>query len=170
MPSSPEVLRTSTAAALSLRLAPGRFSRDVELGGINVLLDYERGCHANCAYCGLARERPGAYARSVLVNRRRSLLRRSVITQKHAELLRSEAYAPDFGEEGIVLWQAIRSLPKRQRAALVLRFYEDLPEAEIARILNAPVGTVKSLVHRGLGKLRDRVGSELGVTDPRSRS
>ena len=61
MPSSPEVLRTSTAAALSLRLAPGRFSRDVELGGINVLLDYERGCHANCAYCGLARERPGAY-------------------------------------------------------------------------------------------------------------
>jgi lipoyl synthase len=61
MPSSPEVLRTSNAAALSLRLAPGRFSRDVELGGINVLLDYERGCHANCAYCGLARERPGAY-------------------------------------------------------------------------------------------------------------
>jgi len=61
MAQSPEILRTSTAAALSLRLAPGRFSRDVELGGINVLLDYERGCHANCAYCGLARERPGAY-------------------------------------------------------------------------------------------------------------
>jgi lipoyl synthase len=61
MASSPEVLRTSTAAALALRLAPGRFSRDIELGGINVLLDYERGCHANCAYCGLARERPGAY-------------------------------------------------------------------------------------------------------------
>lgn len=61
MPASPEVLRTSTAAALSLRLQPGRFARDVELGGINVLLDYERGCHANCAYCGLARERPGGY-------------------------------------------------------------------------------------------------------------
>jgi biotin synthase len=59
--SSPEYLRTSNAAALSLRLEPGRFYRDVELGGINVLLDYERGCHANCAYCGLARERPGAY-------------------------------------------------------------------------------------------------------------
>jgi lipoyl synthase len=59
--SSPEVLRTSAAAAISLRMAPGRFARDVELGGINVLLDYERGCHANCSYCGLARERPGAY-------------------------------------------------------------------------------------------------------------
>jgi biotin synthase len=61
MPASPEVLRTSNAAALSLRLQPGRFSRGFDLGGINVLLDYDRGCHANCAYCGLARERPGAY-------------------------------------------------------------------------------------------------------------
>ena len=59
--SSPEYLRTSSAAALSLRMQPGRFYRDVELGGINVLLDYDRGCHANCAYCGLARERPGTY-------------------------------------------------------------------------------------------------------------
>ncbi|MGH7822201.1 MAG: radical SAM protein, partial [Candidatus Binatia bacterium] len=59
--SSPQYLRTSVAAAQSLRMQPGRFHRDVELGGINVLLDYERGCHANCAYCGLARERPGAY-------------------------------------------------------------------------------------------------------------
>lgn len=59
--SSPDFLRTSQAAALSLRLRAGRFYRDVELGGINVLLNYESGCHANCAYCGLARERPGNY-------------------------------------------------------------------------------------------------------------
>jgi len=42
----------------------------------------------------------------------------------------------------------------------VLRFYEDLPESEIAQILDAPVGTVKSLVHRGLGRLRERLGAE----------
>jgi len=59
--SSPDYLRTSQAAALSMRLQAGRFYRDVELGGINVLLNYESGCHANCAYCGLARERPGDY-------------------------------------------------------------------------------------------------------------
>jgi RNA polymerase sigma-70 factor (sigma-E family) len=106
------------------------------------------------------RERPGAYARTVLVNRRRSLLRRSMVVQKHAEMLRSEDYRPDFGEEGMLLWDAIGSLPKRQRAALVLRFYEDLPESEIAQILDAPVGTVKSLVHRGLAKLRERLGGE----------
>jgi RNA polymerase sigma-70 factor (sigma-E family) len=106
------------------------------------------------------RERPGAYARSVLVNRRRSLLRRSMIAAKHAEALRSEAYRPDLGEDGMVLWAAIRALPPRQRAALVLRFYEDLPEAEVAQILDAPLGTVKSLVHRGLGRLRERLGAD----------
>jgi RNA polymerase sigma-70 factor (sigma-E family) len=119
------------------------------------------------------RERPGAYARSVLVNRRRSMLRRSMVAQKHAEMLRSEEYRPNFGDEGIVLWDAIASLPRRQRAALVLRFYEDLPEAEIAQILDAPVGTVKSLIHRGVANLRERVGSELAVgdtTDGRSTS
>jgi len=111
------------------------------------------------------RERPGAYARTVLVNRRRSLLRRSMIARKHEEMLRSKEYAPDDGEEGVVLWEAIRSLPRRQRAALVLRFYEDLPEAEIAQILDAPVGTVKSLVHRGLTKLRERLGGEWPIAD-----
>ena len=109
------------------------------------------------------RERPGAYARSVLVNRRRSMLRRSVVAQKHAEMLRSEEYRPNFGEEGMVLWDAIGSLPRRQRAALILRFYEDLPEAEIAQILDAPVGTVKSLVHRGLARLRESLGSEVAL-------
>jgi biotin synthase len=58
---SARYLRTSEAAALSMRLRAGRFYRDIELGGINVLLNYESGCHANCAYCGLARERPGCY-------------------------------------------------------------------------------------------------------------
>ena len=61
----------------------------------------------------------------------------------------------------MVLWGAIRALPKRQRAALVLRFYEDLAEAEIAQVLEMPIGTVKSLVHRGLGRLRDQIGPEL---------
>jgi biotin synthase len=58
---SPDTVRASQAAALSMRLRGGRFYRDIELGGINVLLNYKSGCHANCAYCGLARERPGSY-------------------------------------------------------------------------------------------------------------
>jgi DNA-directed RNA polymerase specialized sigma24 family protein len=51
-------------------------------------------------------------------------------------------------------WALLRALPERQRMALVLRFYEDLSEAEIARLLGCRPGTVKSLIHRGLAKVR----------------
>jgi DNA-directed RNA polymerase specialized sigma24 family protein len=43
--------------------------------------------------------------------------------------------------------------------AIVLRYYLDLPEAEVARLLGVPVGTVKSLVHRGLARLREWLGA-----------
>jgi RNA polymerase sigma factor (sigma-70 family) len=54
----------------------------------------------------------------------------------------------------------MRRLPYRQRAALILRYYEDKFEREIARDLGCRVGTVKSLVHRGLATLRDQIGGE----------
>jgi DNA-directed RNA polymerase specialized sigma24 family protein len=54
-------------------------------------------------------------------------------------------------------WALLRALPERQRMAVVLRFYEDLPEAEIARLLGCRPGTVKSLIHRGLAKVREEV-------------
>jgi RNA polymerase sigma factor (sigma-70 family) len=56
------------------------------------------------------------------------------------------------------LWAALRELPYRQRCALVLRFYEDLSERETARLLGCRVGTVKSLVHRGLSSMREQIG------------
>lgn len=56
------------------------------------------------------------------------------------------------------LWSALRQLPHRQRAALVLRFYEDLSERDIARLLGCRAGTVKSLIHRGLQSMRDEIG------------
>jgi RNA polymerase sigma-70 factor (sigma-E family) len=59
------------------------------------------------------------------------------------------------------LWTALQRLPHRQRAALVLRFYEDLSEREIARILGCRRGTVKSLVHRAL------IGMRTEMEDPR---
>jgi RNA polymerase sigma factor (sigma-70 family) len=47
------------------------------------------------------------------------------------------------------------TLPHRQRAAIVLRYYHDLPDREIARVLGCRVGTVASLVHRALERLRE---------------
>jgi biotin synthase-related radical SAM superfamily protein len=58
---SPDYVRLSGASAMALRLQSGRFAREFEFGGINLLLNYENGCLSDCGYCGLARTRPGDY-------------------------------------------------------------------------------------------------------------
>jgi RNA polymerase sigma-70 factor (sigma-E family) len=68
------------------------------------------------------------------------------------------------------MWAVLQALPPRQRAAVVLRYYEDLTERETAEAMGCSVGTVKSQVFAGLEKLRARLGptavpmtTELGV-------
>jgi RNA polymerase sigma-70 factor (sigma-E family) len=56
------------------------------------------------------------------------------------------------------LGRALDRLPARQRLAVVLRYYEDMPEAEIAEVLGVSVGTVKSTVSRAMARLRDDAG------------
>jgi RNA polymerase sigma-70 factor (sigma-E family) len=105
-------------------------------------------------------DRPAAFARKVLLNRHRSLLRRAVVEARHLLASRpQDRHEPDFGGDDLVLWQALRRLPARQRTAIVLRYYLDLSEAEVARQLGVPAGMVKSLVHRGLARLRERLGA-----------
>jgi RNA polymerase sigma-70 factor (sigma-E family) len=58
------------------------------------------------------------------------------------------------GDGSDVIWEALRDLPRQQRAVLVLRFFEDLPESTIANILGVGVGTVRSHSARGLARLR----------------
>jgi lipoyl synthase len=60
-PESPEVLRMSLAAAMTLGLRTGLFYRNARLYCINLLLTYKKGCAARCAYCGLSSKRPGRY-------------------------------------------------------------------------------------------------------------
>ena len=62
-----------------------------------------------------------------------------------------------------LLWNHVRTLPPRQRAALVLRYYEDLTEAQTAELMGCSVGTVKSQVSTALSKLRVQVGPVAGV-------
>jgi RNA polymerase sigma-70 factor (sigma-E family) len=64
------------------------------------------------------------------------------------------------------VWAQVCRLPPRQRAALVLRYYEDLSYEETAGVLGCSVGTVKSQVSEALSKLRQRVGPEFAALLP----
>src|SRR5262249_41250295 len=97
---------------------------------------------------------PGADLRGVVGNAWRSWHPRQRLARRRPPAPAEVASdAPPVDE----LWDALAKLSPRQRAALVLRFYEDLPEAEIARLLRCRPGTVKSLLHRGLEQLAKEV-------------
>ena len=67
MKNSPEYLKVSLAAAMTMGFVPGAFYRNACLGCINVLLSYEEGCRANCAYCGLQKSRAGEYGEKTFI-------------------------------------------------------------------------------------------------------
>jgi RNA polymerase sigma-70 factor (sigma-E family) len=95
-------------------------------------------------------QNPSAWLRTAVVNHGRSWIRRQVLERRH-EPRPAEATMPD---EGVVVRAALGALSTRQRLAVVLRFYEDLPEREIAELLGCRPGTVKSLLDRAKRTLR----------------
>lgn len=102
------------------------------------------------------------YARRVLVNTATSWWRRRWHGERPTEFL-PETAAPDRLDEQLdrdVLWKHVKALPARQRAVLVLRFYEDMSEAQTAAMLDISAGTVKSQTSRALGTLRKRLAAE----------
>jgi len=102
------------------------------------------------------------YARRVLVNTATSWWRRRWHGERPTEFLPERA-APDRLDEQLerdALWRHVKALPARQRAVLVLRFYEDMSEAQTAALLNISAGTVKSQTSRALGTLRQRLTAE----------
>ena len=100
-----------------------------------------------------------AYLRASVVNLSRSALRRRIVARKHATVPeRDEAPAADanllLSSEHAEVLVLLRALPQRQREVLVLRYWNGVPEAEIAEILGISVGTVKSSASRGIAALR----------------
>jgi RNA polymerase sigma-70 factor (sigma-E family) len=99
-------------------------------------------------------DQPEAYVRKIVVNTFASSWRRRWRGEvPTAELPESASVAGDL-EQRDVVWTALGRLPRRMRAVVVLRYYEDLSEAEIARILGISTGTVKSQCSKALAHLR----------------
>jgi RNA polymerase sigma-70 factor (sigma-E family) len=98
------------------------------------------------------------YLRRTVVNLSQSHFRRRKVERSYLERQRpSEGVAgPDVGDRERMR-AALQTLRPEQRAAVVLRYYEDLSEADTAAILGRPVGTVKSMVARGMERLREEL-------------
>ena len=103
-------------------------------------------------------EQPVPYLRRVVLNNCHSVQRR-----KRVERLKIDELGRVTGERVVLTgdldetWRALDRLSYKQRVALVLRYYEDLTVPEVAEVMGERVGTVKSLIHRGLNRLREEV-------------
>ena len=108
------------------------------------------------------REAVDAYCRRVLVTTYATWWRRrwrgEVPTAEPPERAGADPY--ERVDETLRLRAALARLPRRMRAAVVLRYWDDLPEAEVAELLGCSVGTVKSQASRGLAKLRPDLGAD----------
>lgn len=97
-------------------------------------------------------ENPAAYLRTAVVNATRSWGRRQSL-----EVRRRPAPPDPSVLVADEMWDTLQVLSARQRAAIVLRFYEDLPDAQIAELLGCRVPTVRTAIHRGLARLRREI-------------
>ena len=98
-------------------------------------------------------ERPGAYLRTAVINGCRTYHRRTATARQKAAALRvPDSYLPGHLVE---FFDALHHLPPRQRTAVVLRYYADLPDEQIAVHLGCRRSTVRVLVHRALTHLRE---------------
>jgi RNA polymerase sigma-70 factor (sigma-E family) len=108
------------------------------------------------------------YLRRILVNENNSLWRRGWKKREHAtdQLPEPTPVIDEYDDgRGAALWELVQSLPKKARAVLVLRYYEQLSEAETAEALGVSVGTVKSQTSRALAALRERTPAHLNPAE-----
>jgi RNA polymerase sigma factor (sigma-70 family) len=106
---------------------------------------------------------PLPYLRRSVVNASRSWYRRARLEQIRA---RAAERPPDVAFEADELFDVLARLPSRQRAAIVLRFYEQMSDSEIAVLLQCRPGTVASLVHRGCTRLRHAITEQEPESEP----
>ncbi|MBV8979605.1 MAG: sigma-70 family RNA polymerase sigma factor [Acidimicrobiia bacterium] len=104
---------------------------------------------------------PRPYLRATVINLSRSRIRRAVLARRHRAAQTVSLVDPGLGPEAVPTQIAVRDelarLPRRQREAIVLRYYADMSEAEIANALGITTGSVKTHMHRAMTTLAERM-------------
>ena len=104
---------------------------------------------------------PSAYLRATVVNLSRSRIRRAVLARRHRSTVAAPTADPAAGPESVATEITVRDelarLPRRQREAVVLRYYAGMTDAEIADALGVSVGSVKTHLHRAMATLEQRM-------------
>ena len=104
----------------------------------------------------------GQYLQRTVVNLSKNHVRRRSVERAYVDARRGEPEVVDDRPEAarMTVRRALLDLPERQRAAIVLRFWLDLPEDQAADVLRCRPGTFRSLVSRGMQRLRDAIGDD----------
>jgi len=128
---SPDYARISMAAAIQLGLKPGKFLRNSDCGCINLLQNYPEGCYANCAYCGLARERPGSPEDNTFIRVGWPLYSMDVLTEQ-LKILENKK---EVGR--VCISQVQDSRANDDLISMVKQIHESVPNVPIAGLVNA---------------------------------
>ena len=113
---------------------------------------------------------PDQYVRKMLVNANIDRWRRKSSSELATGMIAERAGRSDISQEAAdrdATWRLVSQLPSKQRAAVVLRYYEDMDDASIADILNCSTVTVRSQVMRALATLREQLGKQPALNSGR---
>jgi RNA polymerase sigma-70 factor (sigma-E family) len=165
MPEVADHARRDGFAAVYARHAPGAYRLALRLCGDPSLAEdvvADAAAKVLVSWRGGRIDDDGAYLRRAVVNRLRSVQRRQAVERRWRDR-RSGDHRGDLpftqrSDHADLFAAALKRLTFGQRAVVVLRYYEGLSEAEIARVLGCSRGTVKSQASRALARLRDLVG------------
>lgn len=105
-----------------------------------------------------------AFLRQAVLNRARSVLRRRLVAKRYQPRLADREPQPDDSGRGLdraMLADALTQLPRRQREAVVLRYYADFSEARTAKLMGVSPGAVKSYCSRGVARLSSLLGERV---------
>lgn len=155
---------TGTGTGAWDALYRSHYGRSVRLAGL-LVGDYQLGeeiaqdAFARLLEAGDRVDNPPAYLRGTVVNLSRSRIRRAVMVRRHPEPPPGPQTGPEEDTDRLaargVVRKALMGLPRRQREAVVLRYYADLSEAEVAAAMGVAPGSVKTHLHRALSALSE---------------